>query len=107
MSEVKRDSFLNQHPRRVIEKDLKASWSGGKNAKYFRCGLCGHKFQLNDIYCFIYAGCDGLTNFLVCENCFDNTETMIENRKAMIKELKRLSFCIYGKTVSELIRDSY
>lgn len=65
-------NFTDQKPRIVTEKDIKAPWRGCKNGECFRCYLCGHKFEIGDIWRWVsisskkYPGC---TNFLVCENC--------------------------------------
>lgn len=60
-------SFTDQKFRRATEHDLKANWNGGKNGIYFRCHLCGYKFQLGDYWRWV-AGKNTL-NFLVCEKC--------------------------------------
>ena len=69
-------SFTDQKPHTVTKKDLKLKWNGGKNGKYFRCYLCGHKFRIGDYYRWVYAGdlkndkgLNAYMNFLVCENC--------------------------------------
>ena len=59
-------SFTDQKPKIVTEEDVKAPWSGGKNGKYFRCKLCGHKFQVGDYYRFIFHN---FGNIIVCQNC--------------------------------------
>lgn len=62
-------SFIDQKPHIATERDCKGSWLGGKNGKYFRCQLCGHKFVPGDIYRWIYCGDIKLTNIIVCEKC--------------------------------------
>lgn len=62
-------SFTDQKPRIATKEDLSANWSCGKNGKYFRCYLCGHKFVEGDYWRFVYAFHKHLTNFMVCEKC--------------------------------------
>ena len=63
--------FTDQKPRIATESDLKASWSGGKNGKYFRCYLCGHTFILGDYWRWVYANGKDMPgiNFIVCKEC--------------------------------------
>ena len=62
-------SFTDQKPRLATEADLRASWSGGENGKYFRCRLCGYHFQLGDYWRWVYMGSVGLQNTIVCQKC--------------------------------------
>lgn len=59
-------SFTDQKPRVATEENIKAPWSGGKNGRYFRCSLCGHKFIVNDYYRFVFHQ---FGNILVCQDC--------------------------------------
>lgn len=71
MSEPVADRWTNGLPRVATEKDCATSWSGGKNGKYFRCSLCGHKFAVGDVWRWVYANdgsCPG-GNFMVCQSC--------------------------------------
>ena len=58
--------FTDQKPRTATEEDVKSSWSGGKDGKYFRCKLCGHKFVVGDYWRFVFHSHG---NILVCEGC--------------------------------------
>jgi len=58
--------LTDQKPRIATEGDVKAPWSGGKNGKYFRCKLCGHKFEVGDYYRFIFHN---YGNIMVCQSC--------------------------------------
>lgn len=62
-------AFTDQKPRIATEKDCKARWACGANGKYFRCMLCGHKFQPGDIYRWVYCTDIGVTNIIVCKDC--------------------------------------
>lgn len=59
--------ITDQKPRIATEADIRSPWNGGKDGKYFRCYLCGHKFQVGDQYRFILS--KAYTNFLVCAGC--------------------------------------
>ena len=80
--------FTDQKPRIVTEKDLNGMWYGGKKGKYFRCSLCGYKFQLGDYWRFVYAGNVHLANLLVCKNCDDENEKVLKKWKVMHEEIK-------------------
>jgi hypothetical protein len=64
-------SFTDQKPRVVTEKDLSTRWGGGKPGKKFRCFLCGKKFEIGDIWRWVYANHSniGFGNFFVCADC--------------------------------------
>ena len=81
-------SFTDQKPRTATDEDVKASWSGYPNGKYFRCKLCGHKFQVGDYYRFVFHP---YGNIIVCESCDDNPEgnwTQIHEEWEQLKEGK-------------------
>ncbi len=44
---------------------------GGINGKYFRCGMCGHRFMVGDYFRFVMPGSSGvpMTNFFTCVKC--------------------------------------
>lgn len=64
-------SFTDQKPFTVTANQLKLNWAGGKDGKYFRCGLCGHKFKEGDYARWIFTNdipnCGG--NPFVCYDC--------------------------------------
>ena len=64
MSDIKVSSFTDQQPREATDYLIK-NWGG--NGKRFRCYLCGHKFQIGDIWRWQYS--NRYFNFLVCEKC--------------------------------------
>ena len=66
---TKKTGFTNQKPRIATEEDVKAPWSGGPPGKYFRCTLCGHRFQVGNYWRWVYMGKHALTNILACEAC--------------------------------------
>lgn len=79
-------SFIDGKPRVATQEDCKANWSCGKNGKYFRCHLCGHKFEVGDVWRFVYTnstpGASG--NPLVCAKC--DGPDVVERWAAMCKE---------------------
>ena len=60
-------SFTDQKPRVATEEHCKAKWSG--DPANFRCYMCGHKFEVGDVWKFIYAGDRGASNPLICKEC--------------------------------------
>jgi hypothetical protein len=59
-------SFTDQKPRIATEADVKSPWSGGREGKYFRCKICGHKFVVGDYYRFVFHN---YGNIIVCQDC--------------------------------------
>ena len=59
-------NFTNQKPFVVGEGELKARWGGAAPGVRFRCGLCGHRFQLGDTARWI---CTRLGNPFLCVSC--------------------------------------
>jgi len=82
-------SFTDQLPRIANEDDVKMSWSGGKNGKYFRCKLCGHKFIVGDQYRFVF--CQRFTNVIVCKDCDGTNEEVREEWIKLHEEFEELS----------------
>ena len=62
-------NFTDQKSKIATEQDTTAPWGGAKNGKYFRCYLCGHKFQVGDKYRFIFSNHG---NLMVCNACDEN-----------------------------------
>ena len=60
-------SFTDQKRHVATDGDCKLCWSGGKNGKYFRCNLCGHKFKPGDAYRWVYY--PKVVNFMACDDC--------------------------------------
>lgn len=83
-------SFTDEKPFRVSQQDIHLPWSGGKGGKYFRCYLCGHKFQAGNIARWQYTndipGAGG--NPMVCEKCDGTKEQIIAKWKQMHTEAK-------------------
>ena len=81
-------SFVDGTPQVATEWDCKALWGGGKPGRRFRCGLCGHRFQVGDYWRFVYT--NSLTggpysgNPLVCRSC--DGPDVIERWKALCDE---------------------
>jgi len=80
--------FTDQQPHTVTAKDLVTPWGGGKNGKYFRCYLCGHKFKLGDVFRWVFSN-RGPGNFMVCESC--DGEDVIDRWAALYEEFKASS----------------
>jgi len=84
-------SFTDQKRFVATAGQCKLNWSGGKNGKYFRCGLCDHKFKADDGVRFVFtnnipdapAG-----NFFVCDGC-DGAE-VLDRWKAMGRRFKEI-----------------
>jgi hypothetical protein len=80
-------SFTDQQPFKVTKEYCRQNWSGGKDGKYFRCGMCGHRFKPGDQCRWVYMNstpdsCFG--NFLTCEAC--DGPDIIERRIAWQNE---------------------
>jgi len=59
--------ITDQKPHIATLEDTISNWACGRNGKYFRCYLCGHKFQVGDQYRFVFG--KTRCNLLVCEKC--------------------------------------
>lgn len=90
-------SFTDQKFRRATEHDLKANWSGGKNGIFFKCHLCGYKFQLNDYWRWVYNNKGG-ANILVCEKC--DCVDVIDKYNDLYKEFKSEKFWSFRRFYS-------
>lgn len=81
-------SFTDQKPRIATAEACKQTWGGGKDGKYFRCYLCGHKFEVGDQYRWVYTnnvkGAGG--NPMVCKACDGTNEEVISKWKTMCEE---------------------
>ena len=79
-------SFTDGKAWTVTEEETHLNWSGGKNGKYFRCNLCGHKFKAGDTARFQFTngtpGAGG--NPLVCLNC--DGPDVVERWKQMCED---------------------
>lgn len=72
-------SFTDGTRQIATAEDLARNWSGGKNGKNFRCGMCGHKFKLGEGWRFQISSNAtfkdangkswGVKNLLVCDAC--------------------------------------
>lgn len=78
--------WISQKPQVATEADCKGKWSGGKHGEYFRCALCGHRFQVGDYWRWV-AGVETL-NFKVCKDC--DSDDVREKYKALRDEYKKL-----------------
>ena len=58
-------SFTDQKPRVATEADCLAKWSG--DPANFRCYMCGHKFEVGDVWRWLYS--KTTINPLICEKC--------------------------------------
>jgi hypothetical protein len=85
-------SFTDGKPWVVTEKDCRVSWAGGKNGKYFLCGLCGYKFKPGDTVRWQYTndvqGASG--NPLVCVECDGTKEEIVIKYKKLHEDFNKL-----------------
>ena len=86
-------SFIDGKPRVATKDDVNGEWGWYRDARCFRCHLCGHKFAEGDYWRFVYtnnlvAPCGG--NPLVCESC-DGVD-VIERWKALCDEAQSPRF---------------
>ena len=82
--------FTDQKQFIVTEEQTHLDWAGGKDGKYFRCYLCGHKFVEGDKVRWQYTndieGAGG--NPIVCELCDGTKEEVVLKWEEMIDEFK-------------------
>lgn len=69
----------------ATSEDIKRPWMGGKNGIYFRCYLCGHKFQDGDQFRLVFSKHYG--NPLVCKECDGTNEDVLDKWESLNKEL--------------------
>lgn len=83
-------NFTDQKPHTVTKKNLKGRWGGGRDGKYFRCGICGYRFKLGDIYRWILTndipGYGG--NPLVCQKC--DGPDVLDKWKSLVDEFNKI-----------------
>lgn len=60
-------SFTDQQPFEVTQRELELPWGCRKDGSIFRCGLCGHKFQIGNVVRWVYSAKIG--NFFTCSKC--------------------------------------
>jgi hypothetical protein len=88
--DVDSTNFTRGKPFVVTADDCAKRWSGGKNGIYFRCYLCGHKFQPGDVARWQYTndipGAGG--NPMVCADCDGTKEEIVAKFRAMHEESK-------------------
>ena len=74
----------------VTREIIDQPWMGGKNGKYFRCALCGHKFVVGDTFRAVFtnniSGAGG--NPLIGECCDGTDEQVIDKWRQMHKDIK-------------------
>lgn len=87
--------WIQGDPQRVEKKDLTLPWSGYRDGRRFRCGLCGHRFKEGDYIRFLFTNKEGLPggNPFTCEACdgpdvLERWKQHWENYKALLSELK-------------------
>lgn len=85
------DSFTNGKPRIATAQDCNIRWAGGRDGKYFRCYLCGHKFKEGDQFRWVFTnnipGAGG--NPIVCASCDADNESVIAKWKSLQEEYKK------------------
>lgn len=78
-------------------KECQLNWSGHGPGERFLCRLCGHKFQLGDLWRFVYANGGGPShhgNFLACAKC--DGPDILERAAKQEAEYERLRFLFGG-----------
>src|SRR5688572_787006 len=77
--------YTDQKPFTVTDQDLKLPWGCGRDGIFFRCYLCGHRFQAGDVARWVFTndvpGASG--NPLVCEKCDGTKEEIVAKWKQM------------------------
>jgi len=87
-----RESFTNQRPFTVTDRDVVASWCGVPNGKNFRCAWCGYKFRIGDTARWVFTNNQGAVsgihgNPFICASC-DNGEDILGQLEKMAIEAK-------------------
>ena len=59
-------SFTDQKRRTATAQEVN-NWGG--DGHRFRCYICGHKFEVDEGWRWVYSGEISLSNFLVCDSC--------------------------------------
>lgn len=80
-------SFTDGKPFIVTDADCHKRWGGGRDGKFFRCYLCGHKFVEGDVVRWQYTNdTDAGGNPMVCEKCDGTREEILAKWEAMHAE---------------------
>lgn len=63
--------WISGRPQVVEAADIKLPWSGYKDGRFFRCGLCGYRFKVGDYIRWLFTNTEGLPggNPFTCEKC--------------------------------------
>ncbi len=77
-------SFTDQKPRAATESDLRLPWSGAP--RNFRCYLCGHHFEVGDVWRWVFSNGRGVINFLTCAKC--DGDDVLDRFVAVAKEAR-------------------
>jgi hypothetical protein len=86
-------SFIDGKPQIATKDDVEGEWGPYRDARCFRCHICGHKFREGDYWRFVYTnnlnGHHG-GNPLVCEGC-DGAD-VVDRWKALCDEFQAPRF---------------
>jgi len=87
-------SWTRGEPSTVTADHLESPWACGKPGEYFRCYLCGYRFELGDYFRFVFTNDmrDAGGNPLVCKNCDEGNEAVRAEWKRMnddVREMKK------------------
>ena len=81
-------SFTDRKRHIASKKDIGAKWGSGS----FGCMICGHNFQENDGYRWIYANAGNgpfrYGNFFVCDNCDQGDDICLKTAADLINQMK-------------------
>lgn len=64
-----RARFTDQVRQVVTQEHLESNWGGGRKNTRFRCYLCGHRFEKDEGFRWVYCAPLGVINFLTCDTC--------------------------------------
>lgn len=92
MRKVPMSNHFSEELRAATESECQARWSCGKPGQFFRCGFCGHKFQVGDKFRCIFTndipGAGG--NPIVCEKCNGTTAELRGRWLSKVTEFRQL-----------------
>ena len=88
-------SFTDEKPQVATEEHKQLNWFCQSPGHFFRCFMCGHKFQTGDYWRFILGSKEGLPNFLVCKGC--DGEDVLTRWRQHVDTAKQAYWWLYAK----------
>ena len=83
-------SFTDGNPWVATKEDCAANWMGGEDGEYFRCALCGHRFEPGDYVRWVHTNATpgpSNGNPLVCKDCDGTREEIITKLENLYEEM--------------------